>query len=143
MKYILCIIVGIGAVFMVGFSSAKAASTSTVISTLECVKNAVDDRESRVAFAFNAFKATTTLMLQVRREGLKVAWEQQYENDKIRTSNVKAVWKNFRKSYFSAKKAFNAAKKKAWNQYSMDIKNDCKIKSWIPGLDTIGQELSF
>ena len=109
----------IPALLMAGTVSAE---TTADVDT-NCIKTAIEKRDSAVISAFDSYAAKIKTALQIRKEALKSAWDLTVKKD--RNNAVKTAWKNFKDSRVNTQKEFKTAKLNAWKTFKTDRKT-CK-----------------
>ncbi|MEM4347184.1 MAG: hypothetical protein QW802_01175 [Candidatus Altiarchaeota archaeon] len=90
-----------------------------------CMQNAIETRDSAIITAFEKFSNDIQNALKVRKDSLKAAWE---INDPVaRKTAIRKAWENFKVSWKKAHLDLKNARKNAWNNYKLYVKNTCKI----------------
>jgi hypothetical protein len=99
-------------------------ASSTI--NLTCMQTAVQERETAVASAFDAFATDMKAAYADRKAALNTAWGM--TDAKERNTAIKAAWKEFRKDRVEARKDLGTAKKNAWREFRTTAKAECKEK---------------
>ncbi|HSX24931.1 MAG TPA: hypothetical protein VLG69_03120 [Candidatus Andersenbacteria bacterium] len=99
-----------------------------------CVGTAIDKRETALGGGVSTFGSAVNSAYQTRQSALKDAWSKSTVKD--RREAVQAAWKAFNQSVRSARTAWKATQKTAWQSFRSDVKS-CGVTS---DADTGSQE---
>jgi hypothetical protein len=115
--------------------SALSILTSVSIATpalaattydMECMRNAVEKRESLYVIAFDNYYASARSLMLNRKDRIRNAWHISDKED--RNDEIRSAEKDFRTNERNAAKNRRNADKSAKDMYNNDVKN-CKIES--------------
>ncbi len=93
---------------------------------MECMRNAIEKRESLYVIAFDNYYANARSAMLNRKDRIRNAWHISDKGD--RNSEIRAAEKSYRDSERNASKNRRNAEKSAKDIYNSDIRG-CKIES--------------
>ncbi|MFA5047571.1 MAG: hypothetical protein WC516_00855 [Patescibacteria group bacterium] len=101
-----------------------------------CLAMAIDNRDTALINAVDAYGLAVKNALGTRKEALKTAWA--VTNVKDRKVAVKKAWADFKKSHKLAATALRKAKKSAWSAFDKE-KKVCNMSLKDSALEFINQ----
>lgn len=106
-----------------------------------CMQNAIETRDSALITAFEKFSNEIKNALKARKDALKEAWK--IDDPVARKTAIKKAWDNFRDSWKKAHIDLKNARKNAWNNYKLYVKNTCKITNIEDPSENVDQLLQI
>lgn len=106
--------------------SPTAAPSGTPSADLICMQTAVEKRDNAIIAAWDNLSSSMKTALQTRRDALKSAWGISIKKD--RNKAIRSAWTNFKLARRIARRNFLAARRTAWDQFGIGIKN-CHVTS--------------
>ena len=107
---------------------AIAAESSAMMMTrtpkatpdLNCLKTAVDSRETTISSAYSTLSSAISTAYSTRKTGLDTAYG--LTDGKSRRMAIRTAYKSFTTSVQSARESFRKSRVSAWTQFSKDSK---------------------
>jgi hypothetical protein len=102
---------------------ASTTGTSTVLSTttVTCIQNAIEKRETALINAHDIFNIAIKNALILRKDSLKAVWSVNSTN-KVRNDSKKLINKIFKDSVQKAHNDMRTARTNAWSTFDADMK---------------------
>ena len=137
MRKIFIVLFSIAFLSLIAGGIVSAQTTNKPSFDINCVKTAVDKRETAIQSTLDAFYNSVKSAFQARKTALLTAWG--ITDAKQRQVAIKDAWKTFTTAYKTARKTFNTARAAAWKQFATDRKA-CKAPATG---ENQGSDLSF
>jgi hypothetical protein len=122
------LILGMFSLFLT-FDVLAQNQSQTVTGDLNCLKTAVEKRETALQAAFEKFATTWKNALETRKQELLAAWGLSDKNQ--RRTAIQLAHSKFLKTKIEARSTYNKERLAAWAQFRKD-KKSCKVVDASP-----------
>lgn len=89
-----------------------------------CMQAAIEERDTAIVTAVDAWHATVKIALTRRKDALKAAWN--IEERHARRQAIRQAWSDYRKSSHEARRELRRDKHEAWETFRRERK-DCRV----------------